>query len=230
MTPLAWLLLVARIDARGDGLPRRGQALRSRSISRWLSAAALLIAGLAVLGAAGARAHDHDHAPRVDAERISLRPLPDVGLTDQDGRQVRLVSNVLRRRTALVSFIYTSCTTTCPLVGATVAAVAEDLQKNGSDVAIVSISVDPEYDTPARLLAWRERFGDIPQWTLLTGPRPQIVQLLRSFGAYSANPEDHSDILLVGPDAAGQWTRISSLAATDNIAAAIHAATPHAHR
>ncbi len=188
-----------------------------------LSGIALLTIGVAVLWAKATNAHDHKQP--IGTEQVQGRQIPDVRLTDQNGHQVRFRSDVLRQRMAVISFIYTSCTTTCPLVGATVATVAEHVQKDGSDVALVSISVDPEYDTPARLLAWRERYGDIPRWTLLTGPKREIVQLLRSLGAYSANLEDHSDILLVGPDTAGRWTRISSLAAWEKVAAAIRAAT-----
>jgi protein SCO1/2 len=165
-----------------------------------------------------------------ESKQIEGLRIPDVRLTDQGGHQARFLSDVLRQRAAVVSFIYTSCETTCPLVGATVAAIADHFQKDGLDFAMVSISVDPDYDTPARLLAWRERFGDIPQWTLLTGPKREVEQLLRALGTYSANLEDHSDILLIGPDADGRWTRLSAFAETQAIAAAIRAATSPARQ
>jgi protein SCO1 len=168
--------------------------------------------------------HDNVITEAIKAEPVEARRIPDIQLTDQRGHQARFLSDVLRQRVAIVSFIYTSCETTCPLVGATVAAIADDFQREGANLAIVSISVDPDFDTPARLLAWRERFGDLPQWTLLTGPRREVEQLLRAFGTYSANIDDHSDILLIGPDAAGRWTRLSAFAETDLIAAAIRSA------
>jgi protein SCO1 len=190
-----------------------------------VSALAAMGIGLIGLGVPGLRAHEHHGGSSTDAsEQVGGLRIPDVQLTDQDGHPVHVLSEVLRHRVALVSFIYTSCTTTCPLVGATVAAVAEDLKKQYSDLVIVSVSIDPVYDTPARLLAWRERYGELPQWTLLTGPKREINQLLRAFGAYSASLEDHQDILMVGPNAAGRWTRMSSLAASDVVAAAVRAA------
>jgi len=148
--------------------------------------------------------------------------IPEVRLTNQNGDEVRL-SDVLNKRIALISFIDTGCSTICPLVGATVAAVAEDLKDDTSNVAIVSISIDPDWDTPDRLLAWRNLYGEIPEWTLLTGLRPEISKLLRSFGTYSANLEDHLDILLVGPDSDGHWTRMSSLASRAEVTATISA-------
>jgi len=202
---------------RQDSRPPLGQ--------RGLTAIAALSIGLAAPWSTNSRAHEHERKGASETEQVPGLRIPDVRLTDQTGRQVHFLSDVLRQRTALISFIYTSCETTCPLVGATVAAVAEDSHNVGSNLAIISVTVDPNYDTPARLLAWRERYGDIPQWTLLTGPKREIDQLLRAFGAYSASLEDHPDLMLVGPDAAGRWTRMSSLAAWDKVAAAIRAMT-----
>jgi protein SCO1/2 len=169
-------------------------------------------------------AHDHDHMTEPDTLQISSRPIPDVRLTNESGHEVRFASDVLRQRPALISFIYTRCTTTCPLVGATVATVTEKLQADASKLAIVSITVDPDYDTPERLRDWRELYGDIPQWTLLTGTKRDITQLLRALGAYSPKLEDHSNILLIGPNASGQWVRMSSLAGWDTVVEQIRAA------
>jgi len=148
--------------------------------------------------------------------------IPEARLTNQNGDEVRL-SDVLNKRISLISFIDTGCSTICPLIGATVAAVAEDLKNDTSNVAIVSISIDPDWDTPDRLLAWRNLYGEIPEWTLLTGLRPEIGKLVRSFGTYSANLEDHLDILLVGPDSDGHWIRMSSLASRAEVTATISA-------
>jgi protein SCO1/2 len=179
---------------------------------------------LALAWSARTDAHDHHRKAEPDTLQIRARPIPDVRLTDQSGHQVRFASDVLRQRPALISFIYTRCTTTCPLVGATVATVTEKLEADAAKLAIVSITVDPDYDTPDRLSDWRKLHGDMPQWTLLTGAKRDINQLLRALGAYSANLEDHSEILLIGPTASGQWVRMSSLAAWDTVAAHVRAA------
>ncbi|MBR0848848.1 SCO family protein [Bradyrhizobium diazoefficiens] len=193
---------------------------------RWLRRTGIaLLALLAALPGMRTEAHDHHHhMAEVSTQQVRLRQIPDLSLTDQDGHQVRFLTDVLRQRPAIISFIYTRCTTTCPLVGATVATVTEKLHAPPEKLAIVSISIDPDYDTPDRLLEWRKLYGDIPQWTLLTGPKREINQLLRAFGAYSSNLEDHSEILLIGPDASGQWIRMSSLEAWENVAAQVRAA------
>ena len=187
----------------------------------WSSAIVLLT--LALPWSTRSNAHDH-HMAEIDTQQIHMRPIPDANLTDQSGHQVRFATDVLRRRPALISFIYTRCTTTCPLVGATVATVAEKLHADPEKLAIVSISIDPDYDTPERLLEWRKLYGDIPQWTLLTGPKREVNQLLRALGSYSANLEAHSEILLIGPNASGEWVRMSSLADWEKVAAEVRAA------
>jgi protein SCO1 len=202
---------------RSPGNPQR------RSLASWGGLASLAI--IVTMPSTGIKAHDH-HAQKkeIRTEQIQGRRIPDVLMTDQDGRAVRFLSDVLQQRTAVISFIYTSCRTTCPLIGATVAAVTEHLQKDNTNLAIVSVSVDPNYDTPARLLAWRKEYGDFPQWILLTGSKREVDPLLRALGAYSANLEDHQNILLVGPDAAGKWTRMDSLTEWQKVAAAARAA------
>jgi protein SCO1 len=200
---------------------RQGPGGSERRLVAFFMIASVALA-VALLWAAQTEAHDR-HKAEIDRTQVRARPIPDVQLTDQNGHQVRFASGVLRQRPALISFIYTRCTTTCPLVGATVATVTDKLQADPEKLAVVSITVDPDYDTPDRLLNWRKAHGDIPQWTLLTGVKRDINQLLRSLGAYSPNLEDHSEILLVGPNASGQWIRMSSLAPWDKVAAEVRA-------
>src|SRR5262249_24464715 len=113
-----------------------------RKPSTWHRRSGLLIATLMLTLAWSARsgAHDHHHKTEPDTLQIRARPIPDVRLTDESVHEVRFASDVLRQRPALISFIYTRCTTTCPLVGATVATVTEKLQADASKIAIVSIT------------------------------------------------------------------------------------------
>jgi protein SCO1/2 len=79
-------------------------------------------------------------------------------------------------------------------------------------VHLISVSVDPATDTPERLKAWGAKFHAATGWTLVTGRKPQVDELLRALGAATASPADHSPAVLVGNDAAGQWTRAYGLA------------------
>ena len=139
--------------------------------------------------------------------------VPDVELLDQDGRKVHFYSDLVKGKVVAVQFIFTTCTTICPPLGATFARVQRELgERAGADVRLISISVDPVTDTPERLKAWGEKFKAGPGWTLLTGAKPQVDELLKALAASTARREDHTPTVLVGNDAKGQWTRAYGLA------------------
>ncbi|HEV7892337.1 MAG TPA: SCO family protein [Pyrinomonadaceae bacterium] len=143
----------------------------------------------------------------------SKMTIPDVELLDQNGNKVRFYSDLVKGKTVAVNFIFTTCTTICPPLGATFARVQKELgERAGRDVRLISISVDPATDTPERLKAWAAKFHAAEGWTLVTGAKPQVDELLRALGAATASPADHSPTVLIGNDAKGQWTRTYGLA------------------
>lgn len=160
--------------------------------------------------AAGA---ETDHAGHAAAAESSKMSIPDVELLDQDGRKVRFYTDLVQGKVVAVQFIFTTCTTICPPLGATFARVQQTLgERAGRDVRLISISVDPATDTPERMKAWGAKFHAGPGWTFVTGAKPQVDELLRALGAATASPADHTPSVLVGNDAAGQWTRAYGLA------------------
>jgi protein SCO1/2 len=119
----------------------------------------------------------------------------------------------VKGKVVAVQFIFTTCTTICPPLGATFARVQKELgERAGRDVRLISVSVDPVTDTPERLKAWGAKFHAAEGWTFVTGAKPQVDELLRALGAATASPADHSPTVLIGNDAAGQWTRTYGLA------------------
>ena len=142
----------------------------------------------------------------------SKMTIPDVELLDQDGRKVRFYTDLVKGRTVAVQFIFTTCTTVCPPLGATFARVQRELgARAGRDVQLISVSVDPATDTPERMRDWGGKFKAGPGWALVTGAKPQVDELLRALGAASASPAEHSPAILIGNDARGQWTRAYGL-------------------
>jgi cytochrome oxidase Cu insertion factor (SCO1/SenC/PrrC family) len=144
--------------------------------------------------------------------------IPDNEVLDQNGRKLHFYSDLVKGHTVVINFIFTTCTTICPPLGATFARVQKELgDKVGRDVRFISISVDPATDTPERLKAWGAKFKAGDGWTLLTGNKPQVDELLRALGASSARREDHSPTILIGNDAHGNWTRTYGLAKTSQL-------------
>lgn len=144
--------------------------------------------------------------------------VPDIELLDQNGRKIHFYTDLVKGQTVVINFIFTTCTTICPPLGATFARVQKELgDKVGRDVRFISISVDPATDTPERLKAWGEKFHAGEGWTFVTGNKPQVDELLRALGASSARREDHSPTVLIGNDAHGNWTRTYGLAKSSQL-------------
>lgn len=151
--------------------------------------------------------------------------IPDTELLDQNGRKIHFYTDLVKDQTVVINFIFTTCTTICPPLGATFARVQKELgDKVGRDVRFISISVDPATDTPERLKAWGAKFHAGEGWTFVTGDKPQVDELLRALGASSARREDHSPTILIGNDAHGTWTRAYGLANPSRIIALIDSA------
>ena len=189
----------------------------------------LALALLSVLPAAAQECHDAQEeaqpaaaapAPeKPETETLGAINLPDVAVIDQDGKPKSFYTDLVKGRVVAVNFVFTTCRTICPPMGATFGKLQQVLgERAGRDVHLISVSVDPATDTPERLKAWSQKFGGGPGWTLVTGDRAEITRLLKAFGVYTANIGDHSPLVLIGNDARHQWTRAYGLAAPAKLA------------
>lgn len=134
----------------------------------------------------------------------------DSPLLTQDGKAVRFYSDVLRDRIVVLNVIYTNCKDACPLITHKLKevrdALGESLQKK---VHFISISSDPENDTPQALKAFaRENDADDPNWTFLTGSKASIDTVLTRLGQLSRSPEEHSTLVIAGDVANKRWSKI----------------------
>ncbi len=160
----------------------------------------------------------HDAHDKAGDDAAPGKAIPDLELLDQDGRKVRFYSDLVKGKVVVINFIFTTCTTICPPLGATFARVQRELgERTGRDVHFISVSVDPVTDTPERLKAWGAKFKAGAGWTFVTGDKPQVDALLRALASSSARREDHSPTVLIGNDASGQWTRAYGLAKPSQI-------------
>jgi len=144
-------------------------------------------------------------------------PVPDIEVVNQNGRHVRFNSQVVEGRIAIVTGFFTTCSAMCPITQEKLAQVAKLLgPRLGKDVVIVSVSVDAENDTPARMKDWGEKFHIGPGWTLLSGKRAEVDTLLKSLGLSVPLPQRHQSALMVGSTASG-WVRISSWTSAEKL-------------
>jgi len=138
--------------------------------------------------------------------------LPDILLTTQEGTEVRFYSDLIQDKVVAINFIFTSCRMICPILGANFKAVQDLLPgQMGKDIHLISISIDPITDTPARLMAWSQQLGAAPGWTLLTGAKENIDTILKALEVFTADKIDHSSLVLLVNDRTKQWQRVDGL-------------------
>jgi protein SCO1/2 len=133
--------------------------------------------------AAGAREPADD---AVDARLPTIGAAPPFVLTDQNGRKLSMAD--LRGKVLALSFIYTACSDTCPILTARLAALQAPLGADfGPRLRFVSISVLPEHDTPAILRDYaRAHRADLRGWSFLTGSTEEVQAAVRGYGSYAA--------------------------------------------
>jgi protein SCO1 len=119
-----------------------------------------------------------------------IAPAPEFTLTSQDGTSVSLAD--FRGKVVAVTFIYTLCTDTCPVLTPMMSFVQDRLGPEfGRKIAFVSITVDPERDTPAVLKEYALAFGaDLRGWSFLTGAPEVIRDVTRRYGVFAGGASD----------------------------------------
>ncbi len=144
----------------------------------------------------------------------------DTGLLNQDGASLRFASEVVGDRLVVMNFIYTTCTTICPVLTALFGQLQERLgERLGREVFLVSMSVDPSRDTPPRLKAYAQKHGIRDGWSLLTGQKRAMDRVLEGLGAYTPDFTQHPAMILVGDGRSGEWTRYYGFPGPDQIVA-----------
>ena len=150
--------------------------------------------------------------------------LPAVTLTRADGQQVSLIDEIGDGRPVVLNFVYTTCTTICSLGSQTFAEVQRKLGAGRDLVHLVSVSIDPEEDTPQRLRAYARRYDAGPQWHFYTGTIEASLDVQRAFRVYRGDKGDHSPVTLVRPASGSGWVRLDGFATAPEILAELKGA------
>lgn len=142
----------------------------------------------------------------------------NVELVNQHGQTMRLYRDLLHDKIVVIDTIFTECTGICPVLSLTLKRIQEHAgDRMGRDVHLISISVDPETDTPAKLEKMAETYDAGPGWYFLTGDKENVDLALRKLGGYVDNREAHNAILILGNTRTGLWKKALGLAASSKI-------------
>ncbi len=143
--------------------------------------------------------------------------VPDVTMINQNGEKVQLKELLLSDKPVLVDFIYTTCTTICPILSANFTNFQRQPVAKDGTYRLVSISVDPENDTPEAMKAYLDRYHAKPGWDFLTGSRDDIDQVLVAFNAKTQTKMDHYPLILIKSPTKDHWLWIYGLIGTTEL-------------
>jgi protein SCO1/2 len=192
-----------------------------------LAAVAVAIVAALPVWAEGDAHEGHDHhrhhaaaaATPITRSEANYQ-VPDLGLVRQDGSKASFPAELDDGRPVMLNFIYTSCTAICPVTTQVFRQVQDKLGGDTQKVHMVSISIDPEYDTPKRLADFAHKYGAGQQWTFYTGTTAASVAVQKAFEAYRGDKMNHTAITYLRPAPGKPWLRLDGMAAPDDLVAA----------
>ena len=189
----------------------RGEAalalIETRDRLNYRFLASLILALCLSFGAVGASGGAPDSRTGAQVQ------LADVQTLDQDERSLNFARDAIGDHIVVVNFIYTRCKTVCPISSALFAQLQELLRgkKLTETPRLVSITLDPLYDTPSRLKSFAEQYDAGNQWLWITGGQDNIAAVTRGLGASTDNFRDHDSLIIVGDPRTSNWTAFNTL-------------------
>ena len=161
-------------------------------------------------------ARSQENTPRSRRRQVAREYFTDLRLITQEGKEVRFYSDVLEGRVVLINGFFTDCHGICPTQNLVLSGLQNLLgERLGREVFIVSITIDPEYDTPDRVKEYTQGFAARPGWLFLTGKPENVNWVNYKLSQYIENPEDHKGIYLLGNLKTGLWKKFLASAQTE---------------
>ena len=180
---------------------------------------------LAMLSSAHfAFAHESAHDEKMeDLKRTEIKvTLPKVQMIRQDAKKVQLQNELSDGRIVVLSFIYTTCNAICPMTSHTIAKLQTKLGTDLAHVHLVSISIDPEQDTPKRLADYAQRYNAGKAWDHYTGVEDASISVQKSLDAYRGDKMNHVPTTFIWRGKGEKWVRIDGFANADDLAHEVH--------
>ncbi|MEE9413352.1 MAG: SCO family protein [Methylococcales bacterium] len=145
--------------------------------------------------------------------------IPDIALTNRHGEEIRVMDLLNDEQPVLLQFVFTTCATICPVLSATFTSAQTSLKEITPDYRMISISIDPEQDTPRTLSDYAKRFKVGTQWHLLTGSRDKIAKIQHAFDAYyrGNNKMYHLPYTYLRAKGTQTWVRLDGLLSTGDL-------------
>ena len=179
--------------------------------------------GLLPVANVAAQKPDHPHnasaVPARYTRTVARYELPDVMLVSMDGTKTVLTSTLKQDGPVMLQFIFTTCPTICPVMSSIFSAAQDKLGDDLGKVRMISISIDPEHDTPERLRDYARKFRARRQWLFLTGSAEDIAAVQKAFDAYRGSKMRHEPLTFLRAAPAEPWVRLDGLMTSTQLVA-----------
>ncbi len=170
-------------------------------------------------------AHEGESHDKISAElkRSEINvTLPKVQMIRQDAKKVQLQNELGDGRVVVLSFIYTTCNAICPMTSHIIAKLQTKLGADLARVHLVSISIDPEQDTPKRLADYAQHYNAGKAWDHYTGVEDASISVQKSLDAYRGDKMNHVPTTFIWRGKGEKWLRIDGFATADDLAHEVH--------
>ena len=175
---------------------------------------------------------EQQHDPHANHQRMMSQPdytrslhtyeIPDLNLIDMHNNRVSLPEVLGDEGPVMLNFIFTTCTTICPVLSATFAQVRRQLGSETKHLRMISVSIDPEQDSPARLREYAQKFKAGTGWQFLTGNQADIIAVQRAFDAYRGDKMNHIPQTYLRRHPDDPWIRLDGFASAAELVAEYH--------
>ena len=176
-----------------------------------------IVAILAICGVTLAQ-EPPKQAPGTNADSGPKTYFTDVVLINQNGQKMRFYSDLLQGKVVIINSFFATCAGSCLPLTRNLEKLQQALgERMGKDVHILSISVDPEVDTPPNLKAYAKKLNAGPGWHFLTGDKASVDFALKKIGHFVDSKESHLNIFIIGNERTGLWKKAFGLAKSDEL-------------
>lgn len=186
------------------------------------SACAAIALASSMLPAHAADVHEHHHhadQPPGYARQTANYRLPQTPLVKSDGTKASFPAAIDDGKPVVLNFIYTTCTAICPILSQSFAEFQRKLGAERDQVRMVSISIDPEEDTPQRLAEYAKRFDAGRQWGFYTGSVQASLTMQKAFQAYFGDKMHHRPVTFMRAAPGQPWVRLDGFTSPDDLLA-----------
>ena len=146
---------------------------------------------------------------------IANYDVPDVVMVRQDDKKLVFSKELDDGRPVIMNFVFVSCSAICPMLSHVFSKVQNKLDKDGQKVHLISISIDPESDTPATLTEYAKKFAAGSSWDFYTGSREASIALQKAFNVYRGDKMNHTSVILMRAKPGKPWLRVEGFLSPD---------------